>query len=59
VCAGSLFSGLGHQIKEASCALPQLHITHNAQPLTGTIVRVTLTITPDFHWTDRVRYIVV
>ena len=45
---------MGTQVKKCLNQLPNLDIDASIQPITRTVLRVRLTITPDFHWNDRV-----
>lgn len=44
----------GKAIKEAVCKLPALDIDVHVQPITRTVLKVTLDIVADFTWDDRV-----
>ena len=41
-------------VKRAAWEIPQVEIEANIQPITRTVLRVRLTITPDFNWNDRI-----
>jgi hypothetical protein len=53
-CADSIFRGVGQRVYDAIQALPYLDIVTDVQPLTATVIRLTLTITPQFKWIDSV-----
>eukprot|EP01125_Pyxidicula_operculata_P022548 TRINITY_DN928_c0_g1_i3.p1 TRINITY_DN928_c0_g1~~TRINITY_DN928_c0_g1_i3.p1 ORF type:complete len:2094 (-),score=618.62 TRINITY_DN928_c0_g1_i3:183-5534(-) len=44
----------GKAIKKAAFQFPKLEIESSLSPITRTIIRVTLTITADFTWSDRI-----
>ena len=44
---------LGSSIKAEANRLPQLDVQVHAQPITRTVLRVTLTLTASFEWVDR------
>ena len=44
---------LGNSIKAEANRLPQLGVEVHAQPITRTVLRVTLTLTANFEWVDR------
>jgi activating signal cointegrator complex subunit 3 len=45
---------LGPQISTYASQIPYLHLTCSVQPITRKVLRVTLTITPDFQWSDKI-----
>ena len=45
---------VGDQIKQCSQQLPDIDLEASIQPITRTVLRVRLTITPMFRWNDRV-----
>lgn len=51
---GNMLRENGHTIKEAISKLPSLDIQFRVQPITRTVLKVTLDIVPDFVWDDRV-----
>ena len=44
----------GHNIKRAAEEIPLVEIEANIQPITRTVLRVRLTVRPDFRWNDKV-----
>ena len=45
---------VGSIIKRAAEELPRLELEASIQPITRTVLRVRLTVTPDFRWNDKV-----
>ncbi|XP_071801677.1 activating signal cointegrator 1 complex subunit 3-like [Asterias amurensis] len=45
---------IGDKVKQCVNQLPNIELDATIQPITRTILRVRLTITPDFRWNDRV-----
>ena len=45
---------MGDKVKQCVNQLPCIELDATIQPITRTILRVRLTITPTFHWNDRV-----
>ncbi|KAH3727121.1 hypothetical protein DPMN_053046 [Dreissena polymorpha] len=50
---------MGSIIKKCVHALPQLDLEATIQPITRTVLRVRLVITPMFHWDDKVTLVLV
>merc|ERR1719318_2541702 len=44
----------GHNIKRAAEEIPLVELEASIQPITLTVLRVRLTIRPDFKWNDKV-----
>lgn len=44
----------GESVKQAVDQLPSIELEATLQPITRTVMKVSLTITPDFKWNDRV-----
>jgi len=45
---------LGREVQKLVWAFPVLNLAASIQPITRTIIKVKLTITPDFTWNDRI-----
>ena len=44
---------MGHEILKLAKSFPTLSLAASIQPITRTVLKVHLTITPDFEWNDR------
>lgn len=44
---------LGSRVRHLACQVPHLHLDARVQPLSRSILRMTLTLAPDFTWSDR------
>ena len=44
---------MGHEIQKIVKSFPALSLVASIQPITRTVLKVHLTITPDFEWNDR------
>uniref|UniRef100_A0A915JEM2 Helicase C-terminal domain-containing protein n=1 Tax=Romanomermis culicivorax TaxID=13658 RepID=A0A915JEM2_ROMCU len=51
---GHMTRSNGHEIKAAAARLPNIDVESRIKPITRSVLRVYLTITPDYVWDDRV-----